>query len=97
MIVEIIHDDLCGFYLRTALFERAGERSEQHEHTCEHPTLCGSGAAQYWENGVHVGDVRAGGAVKVSAGQKHEFVALEDNTRLTCIFNLAQAEEERGR
>jgi UMF1 family MFS transporter len=35
----------------------------QHAHSHDHPTLCGSGAAEYWEGDKYIGDVRAGGAV----------------------------------
>lgn len=94
MIVETIHD-ICGLYFRSILVETAGERVEQHAHDHDHATLCGSGSAQYWENDIHVGDVKAGGAVLVRAGQKHAFVTLEDNTRLTCVHDIASAEGQR--
>lgn len=96
-IVETIHDGLCGgkFYLRSVLLKKAGTVGEQHVHQYDHPTYCGSGSAEFWENGKMVGVVMAGGAAEVKAGQKHYFVALEDNTRLVCIHDATSAEEQR--
>lgn len=97
-IVETIHPDLCGrFYLRSILLPKKGMRVSQHVHDDDHPTHCGNGAAEYWEDGKHIGDVRAGGAVEVKAGRVHSFVALEDMTRLTCIHDIKVAENYKAR
>jgi quercetin dioxygenase-like cupin family protein len=88
-IVETIHADLCGrFYVRSIFLPKKGMQVSQHTHDDDHPTLCGSGSAQFWEDGVHVGDVQAGGAVEVKAGKLHWFVALEDATRLSCLHDI---------
>lgn len=96
-IVEVIHDctDWCGIYVRSIVLTKTGDKAGQHVHQFDHLTYCGSGAAQYWEGGIHIGDVKAGGAVRVSAGKNHEFVALEDNTRLACLHNMESAMEQR--
>ncbi len=96
-IVETIHDltDWCGIYMRSVLLPAKGDKVEQHAHTCAHPTYCGSGSAEYWEDGVLIGQVQAGGAVKVPAGKPHHFVALEDGTRLVCVHDVTSAAEQR--
>ena len=97
MIVETIHDctDWCGIYIRSIVLAKSGNEESQHVHQFDHLTYCGSGAAEYWEDGKHIGNVRAGGAVRVSAGRQHRFVALEDNTRLACLHNMQSAVEQR--
>lgn len=96
-LVETIHDctEWGGPYIRSALLLQAGQRGEQHAHSYDHATYCGSGRAEYWEDGVMVGVVEAGGAVRVRAGKPHAFVALADNTRLACIHDAKSAEEQR--
>ena len=90
-IVEYVND-VCGIHFRSVLIEKAGEKISQHVHDHDHPTYCGSGSARLRVNGEVVGDVHAGGVVAVLAGQHHEFEALEDNTRLACIHDVASAE-----
>jgi quercetin dioxygenase-like cupin family protein len=79
------------FYFRSILLERAGDRVPQHRHDVAHPTLCGSGSAKYFVDGELMGTVVAGYAVEIEAGKLHEFVALEDGTRLTCVFDAEDA------
>ena len=95
--VQTIHDctDWCGIYVRSILLEKAGDRGEQHTHAFDHLTYCGSGSAEFYEEGALIGTVAAGGGVRVRAGLKHWFVALEDNTRLACIHDAASAIEQR--
>jgi hypothetical protein len=93
-IVETIHASLCGrFYVRSIFLPKSGNKVAQHVHDDDHPTLCGNGAAEYWEDGKFVGIVRAAGAVEVKGGKSHSFVALEDNTRLSCIHDVSIAQE----
>lgn len=97
MIVETIHDctDWSGVYIRSIVLEKKGDVEEQHVHQFDHLTYCGSGSAQYFEDGVHIGDVQAGGAVRVPRDKPHSFTALEDNTRLACIHDAVSAIEQR--
>ena len=97
MIVETIHDDVCGIYLRSVLLPKSGDRIEQHTHDHDHANYCGSGSAQVFIDGEYRGDVKAGGAVEIKAGKKHSFIALEDGTRLVCVHDIASAEEQRKR
>lgn len=96
-LVEFV-EEVDGIYFRSILLPKAGMRGEQHSHGVSHPTYCGSGRAALFVDGKHVCDVAAGHAVPVKAGSQHLFVALEDNTRLTCIFDAARAEKlkEKG-
>lgn len=95
--VEVIHDltDWCGIYIRSLMLDKAGDRAEQHVHSYDHPTLCASGRAEFWEDGKRVGEVKAGEVAKVRAGLAHYFVALEDATRLACIHDARSAMEQK--
>lgn len=92
-LVETIHDltDWSGIYIRSIVLPVKGARCEQHTHDCDHPTYCGSGSAEFWEDGALVGTVHAGGAVRVRAGRSHYFVAIESGTRLACLFDTQSA------
>ncbi len=96
-LVEVIHDctEWCGIYIRSILLAKTGQRVEQHAHEFDHLTYCGSGAAEFYENGTKVGVVKAGDAARVQAGRQHYFIALEDNTRLACIHDAASALKAR--
>ncbi len=86
------------FYFRSIVLEKAGDRVPQHRHDVSHPTLCGAGSAEFYVDGVLAGRVIAGNVVEIEAGKLHEFVALEDGTRLTCVFDAEDAEKlkEKG-
>lgn len=86
-------EEVEGIYFRSVFLPFKGMSVPQHRHDVSHPTYCGSGKARLYENGRFVCDVEAGRAVKVRAGVDHLFEALEDNTRLTCIFDAARALE----
>ena len=94
-IVETIHDNVCGLYFRSVLLAKKGDRIAQHGHDHDHANYCGNGAAGVYVDGKMLGIVLAGGAVEIRAGKSHEFVALEDNTRLTCVHDVASAEGQR--
>jgi quercetin dioxygenase-like cupin family protein len=95
MIVEYCNETL-GFHFRSVFLPFKGMTIPQHEHDVSHPTLCGSGKARLYVDGRFTEDVEAGGIVEIAAGKKHMFEALEDNTRLTCVFNAEQAEKLKG-
>lgn len=90
-IVEFV-EEVKGIYFRSVLLPKAGARIPQHVHDHDHATFCGAGRALMIVDGVSQGEVLAGHAVPVLAGKKHEFVALEDGTRLTCVHDVASAE-----
>ena len=96
LAVESIHE-VCGMYFRSVLLPQRGTRIPQHTHDHAHANYCGAGAAQFWRDGVHVQDVKAGDVIEIQAGHLHEFVALEDNTRLTCVHDIASAESIKVR
>lgn len=89
-IVEFV-DEIYGIYFRSVLLPKAGTRIKQHTHDHDHATLVGSGAAALRIGGILVGNFKAGKAIPIMAGQHHEFEALEDNTRLTCVHDVASA------
>lgn len=81
-------DDVGGLYFRAILLHRAGDVVPQHTHDYEHVTLCCSGSARVWIDGVYSKDIKAFEAMLIEADKKHVFQALEANTRLACVHQL---------
>lgn len=79
------------FYFRGSPVLMKGDQVPQHRHDVEHPSLCGSGSAEFFVGGESRGVISAGESVMIEAGKDHHFVALEDNTRLFCIFDADDA------
>lgn len=96
-IVEFI-EEVGGLYFRSIYLPSAGQRVAQHVHDYDHVTYCGAGRAMLRTDGIEIDVLEAGHALEVKAGHIHEFEALEDGTRLTCIHNLESAAliKERG-
>jgi len=96
-IVEFV-EEVCGIYFRSILLPRAGIRVPQHKHDHDHATYIGAGAARMYVDGEAAGDFYAGQAAPVRAGHEHSFEALEPDTRLACIHDVASAQaiKERG-
>lgn len=95
-VVERI-EECCDLYFRSVLLQK-GEKGEQHTHDHDHATFVGNGRTALRVNGILVGIFEAGQAIHIIAGQHHEFEALEDNTRLACVHDIASAEsiKEKG-
>lgn len=87
-VVEYV-GDVCGLYFRSILLPNVGDRAWQHVHDHDHATYIGNGSARLIIDGEPRGVYLAGQAVAVLAGHHHEFVALEENTRLTCVHDVA--------
>jgi quercetin dioxygenase-like cupin family protein len=90
-IVEFV-DEVCGIYFRSIVIPKAGMRVPQHSHDHDHATYIGEGRARLRIGGQVIGIFAAGRAIPILAGQQHEFEALTDNTRLTCVHDVASAE-----
>lgn len=90
-IVEYV-DEVCGIYFRSILIPKAGTRISQHAHDHDHATYIGQGKAALRIGGQLMGLFAAGRAIPILAGQQHEFEALEDNTRLTCVHDVKSAD-----
>lgn len=90
MIVEFV-DEVEGIHFRSILIPRAGMLVPQHEHDVSHPTYCGQGSAAIYLGDRYWRDIKGGEAVPIKAGVIHSFRALEDNTRLTCVFDAKRA------
>ena len=75
-----------GHYLRTTIFREAGTIGEQHRHHFNHDTQITRGAASLWIEGVWEGDYREGDLIFIQAMLLHHFIALEPDTRITCIW-----------
>ena len=74
-----------GIYFRAILLQ-SGMVVPQHTHNHDHATYVGSGSVRLWVNDLHAGDYSAGQAIEIKGGQEHLFMALEDNTRLACVW-----------
>lgn len=95
-VVEFV-DVVDGIMFRSVFLPFKGMTVPQHRHDVSHPTYCGAGKARLYVNGRMAADVEAGRAISIEAGKDHLFEALEDNTRLTCVFDAARAEELKGK
>lgn len=91
MIVEKIHI-VGGIYFRSILINK-DVSLPQHTHNHDHATYVGSGSVRLWINGVESGDYFGGDAVEIKGGSEHLFMALEDNTRLVCVWPESIGEE----
>ena len=90
-------EEVAGLYFRSVLLPTAGMLIDQHIHDHDHATYVGNGKARAWSDGKLLGDFSAGSAVEIKAGLYHQFQALEDQTRLTCVHDIASAESVKGR
>lgn len=95
-LLEFI-DEVGPFYFRSILLPEAGMRIPQHVHDYDHATLCGSGKARMYVDGVETGILEAGQATEIKAHHRHEFESLERNTRLTCVHDPRSAESIKGK
>lgn len=96
-IVEFV-DEVAGIYFRSVFLAFKGTTIPQHSHDEAHATYCGSGKARLYVDGRFQEDIEAGHAVAIAAGKQHLFEALEDHTRLTCVWDAAAAQrlKEKG-
>lgn len=90
-LVEFV-ETKAGIYFRSVFLPFKGTTIPQHVHTEDHATLVGRGKARLYVNDRFQEDIEEGHAVTLKAGQKHSFEALEDNTRLICVWDVEAAE-----
>ena len=83
-------EEVAGIYFRSIVLN-AFDVVPQHVHDHDHATLIGNGSVRVWVDGVYKKDVPAGHAIEIKAGTRHLFQALEPNTRLTCVHDVASA------
>lgn len=88
---EVIQENVAGLYFRSIVVPR-GIRVPQHVHPYDHATLVAQGAVSVEIEGSYAGVYSAGTAIEIKAHQRHEFVSLEDDTRLVCIHHTESAE-----
>lgn len=93
--VEFV-DEVCGIYFRSILLQK-GEKAKQHVHDYDHATYLGAGSVKMWANGELVGEFKAGTVFPVLSGVLHEFMALEDNTRIACVHTAESAESAKAK
>ncbi len=82
---------VCGIYFRSILLKDAGLVVPQHSHGHDHATYVASGSVRAWVGNEFKGDFIAGDAIEIRADDKHTFMSLEPNTRLTCVHDLKSA------
>ena len=85
-------DIVGGIYFRSVRLQK-DMKIPQHTHDHDHATYIGSGSAILYVDGVFKGKYNSGDAVEMRGGKKHEFLALEDNTLLACVWPESIAEE----
>ena len=89
--------EVAGLYFRSVLIPHKGMGIDQHVHDHDHATFVGSGKVMAFGDGRVLGEFSAGQAVEIKAGVYHQFEALEDNTRLTCVHDIASAESVKAK
>lgn len=89
-IVEFV-EEKGGIYFRSVFLAFKGTTIPQHTHTEPHATLCGQGKARLYVDGRFQQDIEPGHAVTIEANKQHLFEALEDNTRLICVWSAEAA------
>lgn len=75
-----------GIYVRSVFLPFKGTTVPQHTHSEDHPTMVCAGRARLYVDGKFDRDIDAGSLVLIKAGRKHLFEALEDNTRISCLW-----------
>lgn len=88
-------EEVAGIYFRSVLIPYKGMVADQHVHDHDHATFVGAGKVRAVADGKLLGDYEAGRAIEIKAGVYHQFEALEDNTRLACVHDIASAESVR--
>jgi quercetin dioxygenase-like cupin family protein len=89
-IVEFV-ESIADVYFRSVFLAFKGTKIPQHKHDEDHATYVGQGKARLYVDGQFQQDIEAGHAVLVKAGKDHIFEALENNTRLTCVWSAEAA------
>lgn len=74
-----------GIYFRSVRIDK-NVKIPQHTHDHDHATYIGSGRAVLLVDDEYRGEYSSGEAVEIKGGKKHEFIALEDNTLLVCVW-----------
>lgn len=90
-------EEVAGLYFRSVVIPQAGMSIDQHVHDHDHATFVGNGRVRAYGNGELMGEYDAGSAVEIRAGVYHLFEALEDNTRLCCVHDIASAESVKAK
>lgn len=97
-MIEVVEtaNEYAGVYFRTICLPLAGLRVPQHKHPYAHPTLCLSGRARHFVDGIAVSIIEEREIVEVQANRLHEFESLVPNTRLMCITPADLAEHDKA-
>lgn len=78
-----------GLGIKGLYFPLPGIFMGQHAHAIGHTHLVGSGEVRVWEEGVEIGDFKAGQTIWLAAGKRHILMSLVADTRGFCITNVA--------
>lgn len=77
-----------NLYVRMMVFANAGDRNDGHSHPYDHLTLLASGRLRVSVEGRDDVELVAPTVFLTPKGLIHRFVALEDNTVVTCMHAL---------
>lgn len=83
--------EAAGLYFRSLWLPVAGMVVAQHVHDYDHATLVGSGRARGYCDGQLLGEKGRGEVFEITAGCAHAFEAVEPETLLVCVHDLASA------
>lgn len=90
-------EEVAGLYFRSIVIPEKGMIADQHVHDHDHATFVGCGKVRAIGDGMILGEFDAGSAIEIKAGVHHQFEALEDNTRLACVHDIASAESVKAK
>lgn len=81
-----------GIFVKQMVIPRAGTMVPQHAHSYDHLSMLAVGAIRVWQDGALAGDFTAPAGIPITAGVKHLFLSLLDNTIVYCIHNISRAD-----
>ncbi len=76
-----------GIWIKQYVFPAAGSVIPQHAHVWDHSTALVRGSMYVWKDGVFDKKYSAPTVIFISAGVKHTFQTIEDDTMILCLHN----------
>jgi quercetin dioxygenase-like cupin family protein len=80
-----------GIFIKEMRIAKAGTLIPQHSHRYDHTSMVARGAVRVWQGEDELGEFKAPCGLFIKGGEKHLFLALEDETIVYCIHNLAHS------
>lgn len=77
-----------GIFVKQMAIAKAGTAIPQHSHAYDHMSMLAAGSVRVWKDGVFDAEYTAPTGIFITAGVKHAFLSLEDNTVIYCVHKL---------